>query len=714
MKKLLALAYLLAMPFYVLFAQNTIRGSVFDDKHKGREGVKIWINGDKGNTVKSASNGRFGLPQAPDTEIKKVEIDFKTYVVKDFVYDGRNLNIYIQNSDNHLKGEVIESNKVLSGATVVYKDGKVEKNATTNSKGVFMMYFDLDYKISSTAEISVNGRKITPNQLSFHDENALVSIRMDKIVEASFKTIFIKTVDNQALTNFSFFIDGKSVQTNGKALFVSNVALNDKTVFGVEKGEIVEKIWDEKTQKILLTVQLEQKTQDSNKNTDITQNKSEVSIPHDDLSKGFQELSTILNEEKQKLAEGREFLREKLVEMTAKIISDDKMPPQRRAMLEVEYETIEAMLYQNDQAYKEASARTSEVMQKMREAITERDSLNQLTKQQLQVIEEEKAEIEQSRFYISIFAIFTVILLIIGFFVARRIRQQKRQLEVQSKELQVAYQQIKSSNQELESKNLIIESKNANITASINYAERIQRSMLPQISQIKDILPQSFVFFKPRDIVSGDFYWLATHENKIIIAAVDCTGHGVPGAFMSMLGDTLMNQIIKVQHTFSPDQILSQMHEGVSSTLRQEETANRDGMDMAICVIDKSEKIIEFAGAKNPLIYFQNNEVHEIRGTSIPIGGRGRLRKEIEISFEKTQISFDVPTICYIFTDGYEDQFGGQEGRKFMKRNFINLLHRIHEKDFEEQNHILAQSMTDWQAHRSQVDDMLVIGFRLD
>jgi len=287
-------------------------------------------------------------------------------------------------------------------------------------------------------------------------------------------------------------------------------------------------------------------------------------------------------------------------------------------------------------------------------------------------------------------------------------------LEVQSKELQVAYQQIKSSNQELESKNLIIESKNANITASINYAERIQRSMLPQISQIKDILPQSFVFFKPRDIVSGDFYWLATHENKIIIAAVDCTGHGVPGAFMSMLGDTLMNQIIKVQHTFSPDQILSQMHEGVSSTLRQEETANRDGMDMAICVIDKSEKIIEFAGAKNPLVYFQNNEVHEVRGTSIPIGGRGRLRKEIEINFEKTQISFDVPTICYIFTDGYEDQFGGQEGRKFMKRNFINLLHRIHEKDFEEQKHILAQNMTDWQAHRSQVDDMLVIGFRLD
>ncbi|EAY31572.1 SpoIIE family protein phosphatase [Microscilla marina] len=256
-----------------------------------------------------------------------------------------------------------------------------------------------------------------------------------------------------------------------------------------------------------------------------------------------------------------------------------------------------------------------------------------------------------------------------------------------------------------------LEMKNFKIIGSINAARRIQSAMLPQVNRIKKALPEMFILFRPRDIVSGDFYWFSETAGRLFIAAIDCTGHGVPGAFMSMLGDALLNQIVNIDEITSPDRILNRLHRGVRKALKQDLTENRDGMDMAFCMYDKQAGILEFSGAKNPLLYVQNGEMHKVKGDKMPIGGvRNPGEERI---FTRQVVKVDQPTTCYMFSDGYADQFGGPDNRKFMSKKLRNLLLENHQKPFEEQQRILEQRLDEWQGDYRQMDDILVMGFKV-
>ena len=273
----------------------------------------------------------------------------------------------------------------------------------------------------------------------------------------------------------------------------------------------------------------------------------------------------------------------------------------------------------------------------------------------------------------------------------------EEKVKERTNELNIAYEEIKDQNR--------------NIKASINYAKRIQEAMLPKLDNIKAGLPESFVLFRPRDIVSGDFYWYAQINEKIIFAAVDCTGHGVPGAFMSMIGNDILNQIVEVEQETDAKAILEKLHNGIRTVLRQEESQNRDGMDMALCVIDRQQKQLEFAGAKNPLIFIRNGELNEIKGSKLPIGG---FQKEMVREFESHTITLTEPTAFYMFSDGYADQFGGEMGKKFMKKYFKRLLKEIHQKPLADQKRLLNNQIIEWMGSKySQTDDILVVGFRV-
>ena len=256
-----------------------------------------------------------------------------------------------------------------------------------------------------------------------------------------------------------------------------------------------------------------------------------------------------------------------------------------------------------------------------------------------------------------------------------------------------------------------IEKKSQSITDSINYAKRIQDAMLPQVTDMATNMPNSFVLFKPRDIVSGDFFFVGKQNNKTIVAAVDCTGHGVPGAFMSITGNSLLQQIVYERKVTEPDIILKELHKGIRTSLKQEETENRDGMDMALVVIDHEAKTLEFAGAKNPFIFIKDDKLELIKGSKMPIGG---MQREAERVFEKHVIPIDAPLTCYVFSDGYQDQFGGPQGRKFMVRHFRSLLHEIHAQPMDQQQDRLEKTINDWmgKSHK-QLDDILVIGFKV-
>lgn len=256
-----------------------------------------------------------------------------------------------------------------------------------------------------------------------------------------------------------------------------------------------------------------------------------------------------------------------------------------------------------------------------------------------------------------------------------------------------------------------IKQQNDHITESIHYGQRIQEAILPNVQLIGENFKNHFILFKPRDIVSGDFYWFAQKGDKVIIAAVDCTGHGVPGAFMSMIGHALLSEIISANNILSPSLILKKMDEAINQMLKQHETQNRDGMDLALCVWDKTEKLLHFAGAKNSLIYVKNGELQVIKGSVYGIGGE--IRKKT-VSFEEYTIQIDSPIHCYIYSDGYQDQFGGELNKKFMKTEFRNLLFKIHKEEYEQQKEILDKTLLEWRGNQKQTDDVLVIGFKVE
>jgi serine phosphatase RsbU (regulator of sigma subunit) len=262
---------------------------------------------------------------------------------------------------------------------------------------------------------------------------------------------------------------------------------------------------------------------------------------------------------------------------------------------------------------------------------------------------------------------------------------------------------------------LLLKEKTKKITDSINYAQHIQQSILPQESEVKKVLPDSFIYFQPRDIVSGDFYWISEIEHKIIIAAVDCTGHGVPGAFMSLIGNTLLNEIINEKGIIEPATILKQLHTGILKSLHQHggDMNCQDGMEMSLCVIDDHKKTIDYAGAMNPIYVVKDGLISIIKPDIQAIGGINSLAmKDHKIEFTTRLIPIEEKMTVYMFTDGYMDQFGGPENKKFNSPKFKKLLVDIQALNMEEQKQAVEQAMKDWKGEYRQIDDMLVIGLR--
>lgn len=281
-----------------------------------------------------------------------------------------------------------------------------------------------------------------------------------------------------------------------------------------------------------------------------------------------------------------------------------------------------------------------------------------------------------------------------------------------------------------------IEKKNEDITASISYASRIQRAMLPRLEQIQEAFPDSFVWLQPKDIVSGDFYWFTETPleprffkdpniqngkvsifkgfggGKKIIAAVDCTGHGIPGAFVSMMGDAYLNQIVNLENVSQAHLILKELHEYVRHALKQDDGENLDGMDMALCVIDPTNRDLEYAGAKNPLIYIQDNEIFIIKGDKYGIGGF--QFEQGEKDFTRHTILLDKPTSFYLLSDGFEDQFGGEKGKKFSIKRIKELLLEHWQKPMSEQKEIYQQAFETWKEDYPQIDDVLLLGVHIN
>lgn len=321
---------------------------------------------------------------------------------------------------------------------------------------------------------------------------------------------------------------------------------------------------------------------------------------------------------------------------------------------------------------------------------------------------------------IFIFLIVLIISLII-WLRFRNIQRQKIKLEQQvvqrTFEIREKNVELEQRNEEIEAqKDQLIEQRDQiivqkkEITDSIHYAKRIQKASLPASEYLSEIFKEHFIFFKPKDIVSGDFFWATKKDNTIIIAAADCTGHGVPGAFMSMFGVSFLNKIINEKSIVNPTDILERLRENVINSLKQtgEIGEAKDGMDIALCCIDLDNKILKFAGANNPLYLVRNQETVVYKGDKMPIAHYERMD-----AFKTQTINLEKDDIFYIFSDGYADQFGGEKGKKFKYGKFRKLLIEISNKPMSEQKELLSKAFYEWKGNLEQVDDIVVIGVKL-
>ncbi len=293
-----------------------------------------------------------------------------------------------------------------------------------------------------------------------------------------------------------------------------------------------------------------------------------------------------------------------------------------------------------------------------------------------------------------------LLLLILAFLIFRNLKQKQKA----NRKLQGAYSEI-------EVKSNLLESKNKEVFDSIKYAKRLQEAILPNNEFIKKLFPESFVFYKPKDIVSGDFYWFEHWGDRKMFAAVDCTGHGVPGAFMSIVGYNLLSQAVNEHGLTKPNLILNELNKGITRTLKQtfEDSAVKDGMDIALCAFDEKNNVLEYAGAFNALWLLRNNVITEIKGDKHPVGLF--LGEELK-PFAIQQVAVQKGDVFYVFTDGFADQFGGPKGKKFKYKQLQELLLSVAGKPMDEQKAKLDNTIDSWRGDLEQVDDILVIGVR--
>lgn len=355
----------------------------------------------------------------------------------------------------------------------------------------------------------------------------------------------------------------------------------------------------------------------------------------------------------------------------------------------------------------ENASEIAELETKFKTKEKETELLEVKLKQQLADKENEE-ELRKKNYFIVVLSIIGVMVLLVAFLLLKRFREKKQVAEefsIKNKEIETQKSIIDKAFQELSEKS-------KDITDSIKYAKRIQKAIFPTAEQLKKALPEHFVFFKPKDIVSGDFYWIEEFEGKIYFAVVDCTGHGVPGAFMSIVGFNLLNKAIHENQCKTPADILNQVNTDLTDTLKQtkEESAVKDGMEISLCQWDPSANQFTFAGA-NTLIYkISDQQLQIIKGDKHPIGNfYGEQLKK----YNNIPVPISKNDCLYLFSDGFADQFGGDKGKKYKYKQLEDFLTRHAHLPMSEQRQILAKEFNRWKGNLEQVDDVCVFGFRL-
>lgn len=655
------------------------------------------------------------------------------------------IKINAQEGYFQLRGRIITQEKVKLGNAKykVYKNGEAIDSTLTSSNGAFTLKFELNNmyfvefskKGYTTKKIIIDTEVPSENSNGFYDQFNI--IKLDSVGKGDIRSeAGLPVLKYRYNTNTDDFISEKiigKIATNEKGslkkikeleaqllLYQATVEqqkieLNKNKSFESEKNQIIQQAQIKadsiiaSTNKKALRILAESKKDTINRKQKLERVVSDIS--GDD----FKDLSVNENEFKNK--EKVKNYEKRIKELTKRQnksavdslnLKENKLSLRREfvdlARAQLEIDRLNVKTHEDSLRIEQREAELFLIEQNMEFAAQEIEN----AKKELALKDLELQKKNLILYGVVFGLILLLVLLSVIYFHYREKKRMNVTLESQNNELEKQNNQITLQNAQLEKQN-------HQIMASINYGKRIQDAILPSNKLLKHFFPESFVFFLPRDVVSGDFYWFSVQDDKLFVAAVDCTGHGVPGAFMSLIGNSLLNHIVNERGIHKPSEILKELHVGVNRALSQSMSENDDhvdGMDITLCRFEKSTKEVQLACANHTAFVINNGEVEEIEGDEFSIADE--LIGEDIPEFTNHVLPMNKNATLYMFSDGFPDQMGGPKGKKYYTGNLKKLFIENQKLSATVQNEVLENKFNEWKGSYKQLDDVLVMGFKLD
>lgn len=638
--------------------------------------------------------------------------------------------------DTAVRGRVVTKNKLpVDGVRVLVANSQIPP-ATTDIDGYFTLDLPQDFNFTSSNNIVVFGAKLKGVGYVVSKSNNFVLITVNREDGERLNNVVVFDANKKPVSKLNILINGFSYISNNRGKIILKGTINKLAKFTIRGYQIISKVFIKKEASVYIYVsekeqpktppppkpeKIDTVAREDSVKRDTTPVKAiatkqppvTINYPDADFS-ALEKAKIIFNHKSESI--------QKQINNIQKRLSDDTgLGSADRTRLQAELAKLQAALKKNNEDYLKFQADVRSRISKMKKLLS--DTQQELEKTQLEKQLNEQQAFTRSIIFISI-ALLAIISAIFLYFISRRRKKQREQLAEKVSEINQQKEEITAQRDMIEEQAVELEKRNEKITDSIRYAQTIQDSILPSKIRIHEVFEDSFIFYKPKDIVSGDFYWFTEKGDDLIISAIDCTGHGVPGGFMTMMGNTLLNQIINVDNVMDPAEILNLLDAKVKETLQthlrdDDDERGGDGMDMVLLKLNFKERKGVFAGAKNPLYYIHEgqDDLLYIRGTSMSIGS---LFAKKDRRYKSHEFDITGNETFYLVTDGYQDQLGGAsrnsdgKRKKFMRQRFMDILKSGSKLPMDEQKSILNREFQDWKEIGDQTDDVTIIGIKIN
>jgi serine phosphatase RsbU (regulator of sigma subunit) len=715
MLKRILLATLTFLCLHIYAQKDNILTGIVVDENDQPLAYALVVAPDEKISVTAGDNGTFALPLSKRKEPAAINAFLKDYKAKRWFYDSENHSIkVVMDKGNILAGTLIDSYQEPMVNTVIKIKGyKTNKKFKTDKYGYFKIMLPEDAQINTSLEFLVKDKVLDASHYEFNALNNFIKaiysgmLKDKKEANTTIRTLLFYNSSGKPLTETEVNIDGKFFKTNSKGILSLNDKINTRTELKLSNYDIIRSEYYADEEQLSIYV-------NSKKTASVVareQNDMIEDAKPQNINDELHGLISALEREKSLIVNNNDMVSKEVQRIKERLAQGEELTPELREKYRQDLITIKRYIDEIAELHKKsAESRSQEMIFELQSLLLEKDSLNKLA--QLKLLKEKenndavrKGYVKQIG-YLSLVIVLLLGLAVVFYFLNIRIKKQKNQLTIVNDQLEQSKQDLISQKEKIDL--LYLEQTDSIKTAQVN-----QLAILPPDSFLNTHLPKHFVLYKPKDIVSGDFYWCEIKGDNLYIAAVDCTGHGVAGALTSMLGYHSLKQALQSSEDPSPAQILNKLNEEIIHSLRQdtENALSRDGMDVSICKISLKTSKVSFAGAGNPLYIARNNEIIKIDSDKQSIGF-SKFKKG-NLLFTDHEVEVQKGDILYLFSDGYAGQLGGENGmQKFMYNRFREILLANYTKPMEQQKQALETALVNWIGTSSeQTDDITVIGF---